>query len=69
MLYRSKKKKQYMLSLRKHVNQPYIGVIETTMMYHSTEIPKEHLISVSTHKFQVNLISFFFLFFWYLFFF
>lgn len=47
MLYNTKKKKQHMLSLREHVNQPYIGVIETTMMYHSLESPKEHLISVS----------------------
>lgn len=47
MLYNTKKKTQHLLALKKHVNQPYIGVIETTMMYHSLDQPNDHFISVS----------------------
>lgn len=48
MLYSTtNKKKKHLEYLRQQVNQPYIGVIETTMMYQSLEKPKEHLISVS----------------------
>jgi hypothetical protein len=44
MLYKKRKNK---LASRKLVNQPYIGVIETTMMYHSMDDPQDRLISVS----------------------
>ena len=45
-LYHYRKKDQESLPLRKQGNQPYIGVIETTMVYYSMENAKEHLISV-----------------------
>lgn len=48
ILHNTRKKGHHKLPLRKHGNQPYIGVIETTMMYYSTENSKEHLISVFT---------------------
>lgn len=46
ILHNTRKKGHHKLPLRKNGNQPYIGVIETTMMYYSTENSKEHLISV-----------------------
>lgn len=46
ILHNTRKKGHHKLPLRRHGNQPYIGVIETTMMYYSTENSKEHLISV-----------------------
>lgn len=51
MLYKKKKNK---LNLRKLANQPYIGVIETTMMYHSMDDPHDRLISVSQIYIRVN---------------
>ncbi|GAA5795108.1 hypothetical protein HPULCUR_000460 [Helicostylum pulchrum] len=45
MLYSTNKKKKHLECLRQQVNQPYVGVIETTMMYQSVEKSKEHLIS------------------------
>lgn len=47
MLYTKKKKSK--LTLRKLAKQPYIGVIETTMLYRSADDPKERLISVSQY--------------------
>ncbi|KAL7315638.1 hypothetical protein PS15m_004831 [Mucor circinelloides] len=46
MLYTKKKKSKS--TLRKLAKQPYIGVIETTMLYRSADDPKERLISVFT---------------------
>ncbi|CEG76017.1 Putative AGC protein kinase [Rhizopus microsporus] len=45
MLY--KKKKNNINKLRQHV-KPHIGIIETTMMYHSTKDLKDRLVSVFT---------------------
>lgn len=46
MLYNNKKRKQ--ISLLEKASQPYIGVIETTMMYQSNDNNcKENVISVS----------------------
>lgn len=50
-MFNTHKKKKHMASLRQKVNQPYIGVIETTMMCKPIEhATKEHLISVSCIK-------------------
>lgn len=45
MLY---KRKKIMKKTRKIPNRPYIGVIETTMMFQSAQDYKEQLISVSS---------------------